>query len=107
VPGSPFSSAVAAGPADGGQTTAVVPESFNFSTAIIVTARDAHGNLLGHGGDAVAISSEEGAIGVTDNGDGTYSATFAPSAQFTTYHLTITINGAAISGSPFTTFRGF
>jgi hypothetical protein len=107
VPGSPFSSPVAAGAADGGQTTAVVPESFNFSTAITVTARDANGNLLGRGGDAVAIASEEGGVSVTDNGNGTYSAIFAPSAQFTTYHLVITINGAAISGSPFTTFRAF
>jgi hypothetical protein len=107
VPGSPFSSTVSPGAADGGQTTAVVPASFNFSAPITVTARDANGNLLNRGGDAVSISSEEGAVGVTDNGNGTYSATFAPSAQFTTYHLTITINGAAISGSPFTTFRGF
>jgi hypothetical protein len=107
VPGSPFSSMVGAGPADGAQTTADVPSSFNFSAAITVTARDAGGNLLGRGGDAVAMSYEEGAVSVTDNGNGTYSATFSPSAQFTTYHLTITINGAAISGSPFTTFRGF
>lgn len=107
VPGSPFSSAVSPGAADGGQTTADVAASFNFSTPVTVTARDASGNLLGRGGDAVAITYEEGAVGVTDNGNGTYSATFAPSAQFTTYHLTITINGAAISGSPFTSFRGF
>ena len=107
VPGSPFSSAVSAGAADAAHTTAIVPESFLFSTNITVTARDANDNLLGRGGDAVAISYEEGSVTVIDNGDGTYSATFAPSQANTQYHLTITINGAAIAGSPFTTTRLF
>jgi hypothetical protein len=104
VPGSPFSSAVSAGPADGPHTTANVPQTFLGSTTITVTARDANDNLLGHGGDNVAITYEAGSVAVTDNGDGTYSATFAP-ATTGTYSLNITINGAAIAGSPFTTTR--
>ncbi len=106
VPGSPFTSTVSPGPADGSQTTANVPQTFFFSAGIAVTARDANGNLLGHGGDAVAISYEGGGVSVVDNGDGSYSATFAPPATGT-YHLTITINGAGVSGSPFTTTRVF
>lgn len=105
VPGSPFSSTVSAGAADAAHTTANVPESFLFSTNITVTARDANDNLLGRGGDVVAITFEGGSVAVTDNGDGTYGATFAPDTG--TYHLTITINGAEIAGSPFTTSRLF
>jgi adhesin/invasin len=106
VPGSPFASVVSAGPADGAHTTAIVAENFVFSTNITVTAKDANDNLLGRGGDAVAISYEAGSVAVTDNGDGTYSATFAP-ATTGTYHVNITINGASIVGSPFTSTRTF
>ncbi len=105
VPGSPFSSVVSPGPADAGKSTANVPQTFFFSTTITVTTVDAQGNLLGRGGDTVAISYEGGPVTVTDNGNGTYTATFAPSTG--TWHVNITINGAAIAGSPFTTVRVF
>jgi hypothetical protein len=108
VPGSPFASVVSAGPADPGQTTADVPGLFSFSTTITVTAKDAQGNVLGRGGDAVVISSDATApVTAADQGNGTYSAVFAPPSSFTTYSVTITINGVPIAGSPFTTQRFF
>ncbi len=105
VPGSPFSSAVSAGPADAAHTTANVPRNFLFATTITVTAKDANDNLLNRGGDVVAITYEAGSVPVTDNGDGTYQATFAPGRG--SYQVNITINGAAIVGSPFPTTRVF
>lgn len=105
VPGSPFSSTVSAGPADAAHTTANVPRTFLFATAITVTAKDANDNPLNRGGDVVAITYEAGSVAVTDNGDGTYKATFAPGRG--TYQVSITINGAAIAGSPFPTTRLF
>jgi invasin-like protein/filamin/ABP280 repeat protein/Big-like domain-containing protein len=107
IPGSPFSSTVSAGPADAAHTTASVPGSFVFATTFTVTARDAQNNLLARGGDVVAMTVQEtGVLPVTDNADGTYSAFFAPGTTGT-YHVDITINGVAISGSPFTTTRVF
>jgi Invasin, domain 3/Filamin/ABP280 repeat/Bacterial Ig-like domain (group 1) len=107
VPGSPFSSAVSPGPADAAHTTAVVPPQasiFGPPVSIVVTVRDAKENLVGHGGDNVAISVDRGHGGlqVTDAGNGTYTATFRPGAlgMFT---VTITLSGAQISGSPYST----
>jgi adhesin/invasin len=111
VPGSPFTSVVSPGPASAAQTTADIPQSFFFSRLFTVTARDAQGNLLGHGGDRVAMtatntsSNASTALGVSDNGDGTYGAAFSlPSG---TYRIDVTINEVPIQGSPFTTTRFF
>jgi adhesin/invasin len=103
IPGSPFTSSVAAGPADPEHTTADVPSDGTFLVPvdIVVEAADALGNPLGRGGDLVVVTPEGSApITATDQGDGTYRATWQP---FTlgTVNVTITINGNGIRHSPF------
>jgi len=50
--------------------------STDSSTTVTVQAKDANGNNLTSGGDTVVISSTFGSVSaVTDNGDGTYTAT--------------------------------
>src|SRR5690349_10236080 len=103
IPGSPFSSSVVAGPADPEHTTAEVPEEGNFGAPVefLIQAADAFGNPLGRGGDVVMVDPEGSApIAATDQGDGTYRATWVP---FTlgTVDVTITINGNGIHKSPF------
>lgn len=103
IPGSPFTSSVAAGPADPAHTTADVPSDGIFAQPIdiLVQAADAFGNPLGRGGDVVVVAPEGSfPITATDQGDGTYRATWQP---FTlgTVNVTITINGNGIHQSPF------
>jgi adhesin/invasin len=106
VPGSPFSSTVSPGPADPSRSVANVPATFFFSTTFSVTAVDAQGNLVGHGGESVVISVDGiGPLSVADNGNGVYTADFAPGVG--AYTVNITVNGGAIAGSPFTTQRVF
>jgi hypothetical protein len=102
VSGSPFASAVEPGPASASTTTAQVTKSGGifFDISILVTTRDAQGNLRGRGGELVQIQLEGGSEvrEANDNGDGTYSdrflIIFSPS-------LVITLNGVPISGSPY------
>ncbi|HKT60756.1 MAG TPA: Ig-like domain-containing protein [Gemmatimonadales bacterium] len=104
LPGSPFTSAVAAGPADAAHTTADVPDrgSFGARIDIVVHAADAFGNPLGRGGDVVVVTPEGSQpIPVTDQGDGSYLATYVLFA-FNRVRVAITINGSPIHGSPFT-----
>ena len=101
VPGSPFVSGVAPGPADPATTTASVTRTFLFfywSVNILVTTRDSQGNLLGRGGDQVVVAG--GAVGVEDRGDGTYGASF--NTVTPDVPVDITLNGVPIAGSPFT-----
>lgn len=102
VPGSPFSSVVAAGASNAAHTSAVVGDATLFtSTTFVVTVRDANDNVVGHGGDAVVITVEgTGALTVNDGGNGTYSAVFAPNS-IGTFSVTITLNGTEIAGSPY------
>ena len=68
---------------------------------IVVHAADALGNPLSRGGDVVVVAPEGSSpITATDQGDGTYRATWLP---FTlgTVDVTITINGNGIHQSPF------
>ena len=103
IPGSPFTSSVVAGPADPDHTTADVPKDASFGVPIdfVIQAADAFGNPLGRGGDVVVVTPEGlSPIAATDQGDGTYRATWLP---FTlgTVDVTITINGNGIHHSPF------
>ena len=104
VSGSPFSSPVAAGPSDAAHTSAAVPADasiFGPPVTIVVSVRDAQDNLAAHDGDKVAINVEQhGDLVVTPVGDGTYTATFAPSVPGT-HAVTITLNGTPIQGSPY------
>jgi hypothetical protein len=102
IPGSPFTSAVAPGPVSPGASTATVSRggSLFANIDILVTARDAQGNPTGRGGDNVQISVNGNTpVGATDLGNGTYAASIATFGfQFS---VAITLNGVAISGSPF------
>jgi alpha-tubulin suppressor-like RCC1 family protein len=93
------------GPADPSRTTADVPDgTAGNPTVITVTTRDANGNPLTAGGDAVVVSvtgSNTATPGVTDNGDGTYTAQYTPTVPGNDL-VAITLNGTAISGSPYT-----
>jgi hypothetical protein len=109
IPGSPFQSTIVPGPAAASGTTAQLTTTccwffFYYRIEILVTARDAQGNAVGKGGDQVAVAVDGGAVApppVVDNGDGTYSAFFYSLSP--THSVAITLNGAPIQGSPYTT----
>jgi hypothetical protein len=96
--GEPAQSLVAPGQADPTTTTATLTRNF-FTVDVVVTTRDAHGNLLGRGGDQVYV---QGSIGeaqlAEDAGDGTYRTSVV---VFFGGTVAITLNGIAIAGSPF------
>jgi adhesin/invasin len=92
------------GPADP-QTTrftaqpTLVPADGVAASVITVEARDAWGNPLTAGGDAVTLDASEGTLSiVTDHGDGTYSAELR-SATIGTATVSGTINGDDIADS--------
>jgi hypothetical protein len=101
--GSPFTSVVTPGAGDPAHTTAAVPKDVSFLSpvGIVVHVADSQGNPVGRGGDQVQIAVRDlGALSVVDQGDGSYTATFNPPG-ITTYTIDISLNGVAISGSPF------
>jgi hypothetical protein len=105
-------SVVSPGPSNPGASTAEVNRSGVFFVRIdvLVTVRDAQGNVVGHGGDLVQISANGSAPRscappdgrddtCLDNGDGTYTDAFILIADDVT--VDISVNGVPISGSPF------
>ncbi|NUP98972.1 MAG: Ig-like domain-containing protein, partial [Armatimonadetes bacterium] len=103
--GSPFPSTVAGGATVPGQSTANVPNgTVGTPTVITVQARDSEGNARTVGGDEVVVTvsgSNTASPTVTDNGNGTYTAQYTPASPGTD-QVAITLNGGAVSGSPFT-----
>ncbi len=101
VLGSPFASVIAPGPASAATTTAVVVKSgfFFYTIDIVVTVRDAQGNLVNRGGDLVQVHLDGTTRNAIDNGNGTYSDFFATLNSIP--EIAITLNGVPISGSPF------
>ena len=90
------------GDANGGQSaitpslTSLVADG-NTESVLTVQAFDANGNALNRGGDTVTLSASLGSIGgVTDNGNGTYTATFTSGNTAGSAMLSGTINGSAI-----------
>jgi large repetitive protein len=76
-----------------------------FAT-ITVRARDAGGNGLTAGGDVLVLSASVGTVGlITDQGDGTYTASIT-SAAAGTATITGTLNGVAIGGTASVLFQG-
>ena len=68
------------------------------TSTITVQAKDANGNNLAAGGDAVVLATTLGALGaIADNNDGTYTATLTAGVVAGTATITGTINGAAIT----------
>jgi hypothetical protein len=103
VSGSPFSSAVRAGPADAGGSAATVPACVEVSqlpARITITAFDAFGNRIARGGDAFRIQVNQGpAITPTDKGDGTY--TVALNLTVGIFRIDVTLDGTAVADSPY------
>jgi adhesin/invasin len=103
VSGSPFASVVRTGPADAGGSTAVVPacvETSQLPARITITAFDAFGNRIAHGGDAFRLRVNQGsAITPTDKGDGSYAASL--NLEVGVYRIDVTLDGAAVADSPY------
>jgi hypothetical protein len=102
ISGSPFTSTVVPGPASPATTTAQITRTgFIFTIVdIVVTTRDAQGNLVGKGGDLVEVQLNGANLGaLEDNGDGTYSDSFGTFGPVES--VGITLNGLPIAGSPF------
>jgi hypothetical protein len=102
IAGSPYTSLVLAGAADPSTTTAAFGRTGFFGTTlnVVVTTRDAHGNLLGRGGDEVQVRINGGdPLTLPDRDNGTYSATIG--VGFGSVSVAILLNGDPIAGSPF------
>jgi hypothetical protein len=105
IGGGSYSSVVAPGPVSAPQSTATVPPgNAGAVTTIVVQARDAFGNNLTAGGSAVAATvtgvNAGAVVTVVDNLDGTYTATYTPTATGTD-NIAITLDAVAIGGSPY------
>jgi hypothetical protein len=101
--GQPARSIVSPGAADPSTSTALVTRSgvFFVQVDVVVTTRDAQGNLLGRGGDLVQVIPNGGpARAANDNGDGTYTDRFFMLAG--SVSVEIILNGVPLAGSPFT-----
>ncbi len=94
-----------AGPASTTDTTinanpTTVTADGSSSSTITVQAVDATGNDLTSSGGTVTLSSTAGSLSaVTDNGDGTYTATLTAPTTVSTATISGTIGGSAISSS--------
>jgi hypothetical protein len=77
----------------------IVADGVSTST-ITVLLRDAQGAPLSSGGHQVALNTTRGTLGsVTDEGDGTYTATLTAPTRVGTASITGTVDGAPIGGS--------
>ncbi len=77
--------------------TVIFNDGFSTST-ITVQVKDAEGNNVTSGGQTVALSVTDGSLsGVTDHGDGTYTATLTSSVIAGVATITGTLNGNAIT----------
>lgn len=95
------------GAASPGQSTANVPSrgKKDQQTVITVQARDQSGNALVTGGSTVVMTvsgrNRAGPFTATDNGDGSYTASYTPTRKGND-DIDLTLNGVPIAGSPFT-----
>lgn len=88
-----------------GQSTATVPGAgqVGVPTLITVQGKDALGAAMTSGGGTVVVSvtgANTATPVVTDEGDGTYTASYTPTKRGSD-SVAITLNGEAISGSPY------
>ncbi|MGR4862194.1 putative Ig domain-containing protein [Caulobacter sp. LARHSG274] len=88
------------------QSTASAPSGVaGRATTVLITVRDTNGNTMTGAASGLAMAiggTNAGATpgAITDNGNGTYSVTYTPSAAGVDT-LSITLDGVAISGSPY------
>ncbi|WP_340458983.1 Ig-like domain-containing protein, partial [Paenibacillus graminis] len=69
-------------------------------TTVTVKLKDAQGNALTAGGSAVGITSTSGTVSpVTDNHNGTYTATLTAPAAVGTATVSATVGGAALTST--------
>jgi adhesin/invasin len=102
---------VTPGAVDPASSTASVPGGKIFqTTTILVTARDQFGNRVLSGGATVVVTvggaNRRNPFTARDNGDGTYTGSYVPFVLGTDT-IGITLNGIAISGSPYTSVVTF
>ena len=70
------------------------------TSTVTVQVKDAAGNTITTGGATVTLSTSAGTLsGVTDNGNGTYTATLTSATSPGSASITGSVNGNAISGS--------
>ncbi|MEX0609182.1 MAG: invasin domain 3-containing protein [Balneolaceae bacterium] len=87
------------------ETTSTITSSQSYlqndgidNATITVQLKDSYGNNLSTGGDAVTLSSTSGSLSsVTDNLNGTYSATLTAGLASTTATITGTVNSEVIT----------
>ncbi|NGP87819.1 DUF2341 domain-containing protein [Fodinibius halophilus] len=78
------------------------------TSTITVQLRDSEGNNLQSGGENVSLSTNAGSLGsVTDNSDGTYTATLTSSTNNETATITGTLNSETITDNEEVTFTQF
>ncbi len=99
----------AAAPSLALSTIAAAPGSITANgtstSAVTVQLKDAFGNNLAASGGTVALSATKGSLSaVTDNANGTYTATLTSSTTASTSSITGTLNAAALAGSAMVTF---
>jgi hypothetical protein len=103
--GSPFSSVVSTGGASAANSYAIVPNgTIGTPTDIFIQARDAGNNNMTTGGAVVGVEVTGANVvtpAVTDNLDGTYSASYTPGANGTD-DVAITLGAAPILESAYT-----
>ncbi|HEY9507964.1 MAG TPA: invasin domain 3-containing protein, partial [Gemmatimonadales bacterium] len=103
--GSPFASQVQPGASAAAQSSADVPGSISIFAdfRITVTIRDRFGNVVGRGGDPVALQIDGGARALTDQGNGTYTLDIPDfTLSVGTHQVVVTLAGANVGGSPYT-----
>jgi|GEM_PF-3548918 len=102
VPSSPFASVVQPGPVDASHSEVIVPgcvEYLDLPVVVRITAFDAFGNQLDRGGTAFVVRVNGGdPLGLKDNNNGTYVATFNLGSNL--FRVDVTLNGTAVKGSP-------
>lgn len=85
----------------------ILNDGFSTST-IIVQLKDSEGNNRTIGGETVVLSTTDGSIGVvTDNADGTYSATLTSSVVAGTATISGTLDAVAITNDAEVEFAAF
>ena len=105
--------AVSSGAVDAGSSTitaspTVILNDGASTSTITVQAKDAFGNNKSTGGATVVLSTNQGSIGgVTDNSNGSYTATLTSSTSVVTATVTGTINSTAITDNAFVEFASF
>jgi adhesin/invasin len=91
APADPTTSLITAAP------TSIVADGVTTST-ITVQLKDINSNDLSSGGDTVALATDLGTMGsVTDNSDGTYTATLTSATTVGTASITGTLNAVAMT----------